>query len=384
MCRQISKPNDGKVKVAIVMHGLQAGGIDKLFADLTHSFDMERVSITYLLAVDKNATQLFEGDVIGDGAEVIHLHDLRKKQLAKWPITMYGALQEYGPFDVVHSNMDVQDGLILKIAKFVGVPARISHAHVPSHKKDHQSMLRRPYLKIMRQWIHRNATMRIACSEEAGRYFYREDPFIILPNGIDLSKFRDARLAHKSNRSSAYRVITIGRMCQEKNPLFILDVFEEIHQQKPEATLTWIGDGIMRDTVVKRVQEKQLTDCVRLMGKQKHVEAFLEGADIFLFPSLYEGFGIAALEAQAAGLECYVSDSVPKMVDCGKCHFLSLDLSAREWAEHIIADVEAGTKTELDEEKLRQFDIRTMAARLTELYTNGAISTEANNVGKTE
>lgn len=384
MRRQISKPNDGKVKVAIVLHGLQSSGGDVLFAHLTHSFDMERVSITFLLAVDKNATQLFEENVIADGAKVIHLHDLRKKQLVKWPITIYRALQEYGPFDVVHANMNVQNGLILKIAKFVGIPARISHAHVSSHLKDHQSMVRGLYLKIMRQLIHKNATMRIACSDEAGQYFYREDPFTILPNGIDLSKFRETRLAHKSNRSNAYRLITIGRMEQSKNPLFTLDVFEEIHQQKPETTLTWVGNGSMRDTLVKHVQEKHLTDCVNFMGQQKHVEAFLDSADIFLFPSLYEGFGLAALEAQAAGLECYVSDRVPQMVDCGKCHFLSLDLSARGWAEHIIADVEAGTKTELDEEKLRQFDLSTMAARLTELYTNGAISAEANNAGKTE
>ncbi len=171
-----------------------------------------------------------------------------------------------------------------------------------------------------------------------------------------------------------YRCITTGRLYPDKNPLFLLDVFEQIHLFKPEAELTWVGTGRMKNELEDLIRKKNIDNCVHLIGEQKHPESFLKEADIFLFPSLFEALGMALVEAQAAGLECYASDRIPRIVDCGKCRFLSLDLSAKEWAERIIADTDTGNKMKLDEDKLRQFDIHTMTHKLSKIYLTGSVN----------
>ena len=80
-------------KVAIVLHGLGANGIDTLFANLSKKWDYEKYEITYLLAVDEDAKQFWEEEVKQNGVKVVHLHDLDKGRLKKWPATLYRALK---------------------------------------------------------------------------------------------------------------------------------------------------------------------------------------------------------------------------------------------------------------------------------------------------
>ena len=376
----VEKSEIRKTRIAIVLHGLQVSGAEVLFAKMSSFFDYESISVTFLLAVDYDNPQFFEETVIKNGASVIHLHDLDRHRVIKWPWTIYRAFKQYGPFDVVHANMDMQSGMIVTMARLAGVPIRICHAHSPAHRNDSVSFFRRCYRQYMRHLVHRNATVRLACSESAGQYFYINDSFTVLPNGIDLKVYRAREAPAVRQPIRGWKIITVGRLAPEKNPFFLLDVFEQIHQKKPEAELIWVGTGRIKDEIKKEIRKKNLSNCIQLLEQQEDVKSLLEQADLFLFPSLYEAFGLSLLEAQAVGLECYVSDRVPNIIDCGKCHFLSLDSSSSEWADYIVADMETGIKTELDEQKLRQFDIRTMATRLTELYTTNNI----NNADKPE
>ncbi len=361
---------DDKKKVAIIVHGLGTAGNDVLFSRLGRCLDTDKLEITYLLATDPDNKQLFEKDVTDSGISVVHLHDLKRMQKLIWPFTMFHAFRTYGPFDVVHANMNLQNGLILKVAHAAAIPVLISHAHTVSHVKDNNSIFRNIYKNVMRKWIHRYSTVRLACSKESGEYYYRTDSFSVLYNGIDLNRF----ISNPGISLGGYRCITTGRLYPDKNPLFLLDVFEQIHLFKPEAELTWIGTGRMKNELEDLIRKKNLDNSVHLIGEQKHPESFLKEADIFLFPSLFEAFGMALVEAQAAGLECYASDRIPRIVDCGKCCFLSLDLSAKEWAERIIADTDTGNKMKLDEDKLRQFDIHSMARKLSKIYLTGSVN----------
>lgn len=357
-------------KIAVVLHGLQPNGTETLLSTLSQFIDPNKVSLTFLLAVDEDDPQPLEEDVKRHGHRVIHLHDLDRRRLFRWPLTLYRAFRQYGPFDGVHANMDMLNGLVLWAAQLAGIPLRICHAHSPAHVRDH-TLARRVYLRLMRSLIRKNATVRLACSKSAGVYFYKNDLFYVLDNSIDLGKFVYFGDKYLDKNKQDVQFMTVGRIVPEKNPFFLLDVFEKIHEKLPKSRLTWVGDGRLRCELENRVRQKGLTRAVRFLGRRTDVAGLMKEADCFLFPSLFEAFGLALLEAQAMELECFASDTIPREVDCGKVAFLSLGLSPEAWAEEILRYIASDRRMELDYEKMHKYDVRIMARRLTKLYQTG-------------
>lgn len=365
-------------RVAVLLHGLCAcNGIEVLFARLSRFIDPEKAELTFLLAVDPGTGQQLEKEITDRGIRVIHLHDTDHGRIFRWPLTVCRALKRYGPFDAVHANMDFINGIILFAARLAGVPMRICHAHAPGSNREQRSLKRKAYYAVMRWLIRHNATIRLACAENAGEFFYAGDRFQVLMNGIEPDRFLRPDPKHGSGQPEPredgdYRFVAAGRFTPEKNPLFLLDVFEAVHRQLPAARLTWAGDGRMLQEVQQKACEKGLQDAVIFTGGRNDIENILTEGDCFLFPSVYEAFGMALLEAQAAGLDCFVSDAVPRTVDCGKCIYIPLKEGADAWADRIIRYLSSGERMELDEGKLRKLDIRNTAEKLTAMYQTGA------------
>ncbi|MBR2669809.1 MAG: glycosyltransferase [Solobacterium sp.] len=350
-------------RIALVLHGLQAyTGTEVMFANLSHYINTEQIHLTFFIAIDPGEPQFLENEVKQSGADVIHLHDLDHFRFLLWPWTLYRAFKQYGPFNAVHANMNLQNGVVLASARLAGIPMRICHAHTSAHNRDHTSLLRRIYRSLMRSLIHRYANVRLACAEDAGLYYYGNDSFTILDNGIELSRFD---YCNSEKRRERTRFIAVGRFAAEKNPFFLLDVFEAVYRKNKNAHLTWVGTGPLQKEIKDQVHRKGLDTAVTFLGQRKDIPELMREADIFLFPSRAEALGLALVEAQAAGLTCYASDRVPKKADCGLCRFLSLDLTAEEWAETILHE---DTFLVQDRKKLERYDIRHMADRLTALY----------------
>ncbi len=357
-----------KKKVAIILHGLSSNGVDTMFANLSSHWDTDRFEMYYFLAVDPDAEQFCEERVRQNGCHVIHLHDLDGIQRLKWSRTLRSVLKEYGPFDVVHSNLSLLSGLNLMIARRAGIPVRIAHVHTFPGKAG--SMAGRLYGLCMRLLLSLNVTCELACSAEAGKAAFGKHDFQGIENGIELDGFLSAgnRKQDREEKQGQYCFATVGRISPDKNPGFLLDVFDSIHRKIPDASLTWVGDGPQRGQIESKAAEAGLQDAVRFLGVRKDVPQILEQCDYFLFPSIHEGFGNALIEAQAAGLECFASDAVPGITDCGGVRFLSLALPAETWAEEIIRHIHSGKQMEPDLQKIKRFDIQHMADKLMNIY----------------
>lgn len=358
-----------KKRVAIVLHGLSANGIETLFANLSDHWDYEKFEIYYLLAVDKGAKPLWEDKVVSNGVKVIHITDLDGRKLLKWPQNLKSALKQYGPFDAIHVNMESLNGIHLNVARKAGINVRICHAHNSSNvaNKGIKGFVKKTYLAKMKKMMHKNATCNLACSDLAGDNFYGKNNYTVIYNGIDLNSFSKT----STNIPNKYPVfITVGRMAEQKNPIFLVDVFNEIVKLIPQAKLIWIGSGSLEGEIKSRVSGYHLDNSVEFLGVISDVYNILPKADYFLFPSLFEGLGNVLIEAQAAGLDCFVSDDdlVPKMADCGKCVFISLEKNAAEWAKIIFEYIKSGKHNEVDQEKLSRFDIKNMARELEKIY----------------
>lgn len=182
-----------KIKVAIVLHGLGAGGISVLFANLAKEWDYDRFDITYFLGVDKGAKQFLGESVEKTKTKVIHITDLDGFKLFKWPFMLYKNLKEYGPFDVIHVNMDMLNGVNLLVGRLAGIDKRVCHAHnsgntIPNGK--FKSLIKDLYIKSMKVLIRIYATDRIACSSVSGEYFFPKLTYKVIFNGIDVPMYR--------------------------------------------------------------------------------------------------------------------------------------------------------------------------------------------------
>ena len=358
-----------KKRIAVILHGLSPNGVETMFAGLSALWDREKFEVHYLLAVDPDAKQYYEDQVIQNGCHVIHLHDLNGLRRLKWAFTLRRTLKEYGPFDVIHSNLSLLSGLNLWIARRAGIPVRIAHVHtIPSKAR---FVIAKIYHACMKPLIAQNATDRFACSEKAGEAAFGSASFQVVENGIDLAGFLNAaeRRRDARDQKKQYRFVTVGRISQDKNPFFLLLVFRNIYRKLPEATLAWVGDGPLRRMAEIKAIELGMRDRIRFLGIRKDIPGILKEYDYFLFPSVQEGFGNALIEAQAAGLDCFVSDAVPEITDCGKVRFLPIGQTAEAWAERITAFIQSGQHMELDLERIERFDINRLAQRLMQTYS---------------
>ena len=226
------------------------------------------------------------------------------------------------------------------VAFLAGVKNRCALAHSPLNSP----FSRYPLYTGLVQWIIKTTHTRLfAVSESAGKSMYGpKNPFTVVSPGIEVDKFafnEKVRLQtrKKLGMENNFIVGNVGRLSSEKNHTFLLDIFKEIHTQNPLARLVIIGEGPLKNELLQKARQLGLENEIFLLGEVLNPSCYYQAFDVFIFPSLYEGLGLVALEAQASGLPCIVSDTVPAEVCV--CNFSRLKLSEPPfvWAQKAIA-----------------------------------------------
>jgi glycosyltransferase involved in cell wall biosynthesis len=259
----------------------------------------------------------------------------------------FRVLRQYGPYDVVHSHVHYFSGYIMALAMLAGVPQRIVHSHSQTLVVDERASLpRRCYVLCTAALIRILATKGIGVCDLAAANLFGVDwrshkKFSVSHLGIDMEPFRvplnrsDVRQALGIDEGD-FVVGHVGRFCEPKNHDFLLDVGAELVKREPRTLLLLVGDGPLRPRIKSKIRRLGLEQRVKLLGVKSDVPRILRGAmDAFVFPSLYEGFPLALIEAQAAGLPCIVSDRFTREATVTKelVTTLSLNDSPAAWAE---------------------------------------------------
>lgn len=188
--------------------------------------------------------------------------------------------------------------------------------------------------------------LRVTCGNEAGKFMFSNKEFEVFPNGIEIDKFKFDE-NHRNEIRNEFNIKNdelvfglIARLAPEKNQLFLLDIFSEILKKESNSKLILVGDGSGRNMVEERIKELGIIDDVILTGARNDAYKFYSALDAFVMPSISEGFGISIAEAQANGLFCFGSDNLDKSTNLtGNVKYISLNLSAREWAEIILKNM---------------------------------------------
>lgn len=360
------------MKICLLNHGLASGGTDSFVMTLATGLIEDGHDVTIAMAVDPDSgLQFRQAEAESLGIKIHKLSDLGGiGAMLHYAKKLYNFLKAE-QFDVFHANMDLFNGVNMFVAWLAKVPVRVCHSHNSKSQYEEQSghhFTVSAYRAIMRKVLWRFSTARCGCSAQAMDYLYCNKwkvdthSFIVF-NGIDLERF-----APKNDRSNNKdkKIITVGRISEQKNPFFIVRVMHALCTIDPEYSLDWVGSGELKDKIEEEIRRCGMEDKIKLFGVRKDVPELLGQASVFLFPSIFEGLGIALIEAQAAGLSCVVSDRVPHEVDVGKCRFLPIDISPERWAEEIITLRD--DKSEIDQEKLNRFDAKYMVKQIEKIY----------------
>lgn len=160
----------------------------------------------------------------------------------------------------------------------------------------------------------------------------------------------------------------VGHFNPAKNHEKLLSVFQEVSRSRENASLLLVGDGELEEDVRKRTESMGLTDRVVFAGAHKDVERYYQAMDVFLFPSRYEGFGMAMVEAQTSGLACVASSVVPDETNVdGRAVYLPLEEEDAVWAKAVL---EAPPRsTEAFDRICRKYQASEVVKDMAEIYS---------------
>lgn len=261
---------------------------------------------------------------------------------------LFLSLLQTRKYHVVHLNL--YQGLSLyycRLAQQAGIPIRIVHSH--------NTALRKSPLKPFKLLVHwassrlfsNAATDFWACSKPAAQFLFppktlQHYGFQMIPNGIDTKQFQfdlQTRTAMRKDLglNDMFVIGHIGRLCDQKNQSFLLEAFAQVLRVRPQSRLLLIGEGPLRQQLENQARKLGISSAVIFYGSSKNIPPLLWAMDVFAFPSTFEGLGIVAIEAQAAGLAVICSEFIPQEAHITpSVHQVPLGAGAAGWAEALL------------------------------------------------
>lgn len=359
---------------------LQAGGISSLILSVCTQMDREKVNFDYLVyrnqeEFDDHRVRKLGGRklIADDTGARNHPEKIFRRFFRTWKI-----LREEKP-EIFHINASSPYECLVGIAgRLAGTKNIILHSHTSQLEK--RGAGQKFFQEIFRLLLPLCGNHYFACSEKAAKFLYGkrlQKKVVYIKNGIRTEKFRfdkktRVKMREDYQTKDALVIGHVGRFCEAKNHSYLLEIFAEIQKKVPKAFLLLIGQGELEEELMSRAVELNLRDSIIHIASTDRVEDFFCMMDVFLLPSLYEGFPIAGVEAQASGLPCVFSSRVTKEAALtDRAYFLSLNRPAAEWAKFVSAA--AGQVSDAREkyaEAVREagYDIQDTAHWLQEFY----------------
>jgi glycosyltransferase involved in cell wall biosynthesis len=228
---------------------------------------------------------------------------------------------------LVHTHMDVADFHGALAARLGGARAVVSTKHAPDEFRSRRTWKRPPFLLLERLAYAMDDAV-IVVSEGLASFLESSEhlprrKMVILGHGVE---FPAAALPRAEERR-ALRLRpfdpllgVVGRLSPEKGHVHLLRALPAIVDAFPGAGLALAGDGPQRRALEEEARRLGMEERVEFLGQRRDVGRFLAALDLFVQPSLYEGFGLSLLEAMAAGLPVVASrvGGIPEIVDDGE------------------------------------------------------------------
>ena len=362
---QSNLKNAQPIRVLQVFASLNRGGAEIMLLTLHKAIDREKVQFDYI-ANETNQEFSLVKDITALGGKVYYVPKYLILNHFKYKNAWKQILRENNQWHIIHAHHTAPAFIFFKIAKKYGTKT-ISHSHIASSNSSLKSMIKIYFRKKMIRF----SDNQFACSHAAGRWMFGKREYFMLKNAVDAKCFAFDNQKRESVRNSLalndYLIFGhFGRFTEQKNHQFLISIFFEINRIHEKSRLLLLGSGPMLEKIRKQVKDSGLSDKVLFMGVRDDIPEFINGLDMFIFPSRYEGLPVTLVEAQANGLPCLVSDRVTKEIKItDNVEFLSLDEPATTWAQRALEMAQANTRVNTTSDIIKAgYDVASNAAWL--------------------
>ena len=316
------------VKVLLCTGEMNAGGAETLIMELLRQ-QTGAVEYTMLIHYAGEKKQgVFDDEIHALGVQMLYIPSVGSAGQKEYTRLLSDINKQYGPFDVIHSHLNGIGGAIMKAAKEAGIKSRIVHCHADITFKGNavNRAKNEALLQLMRKYIDIYANHYWACSPAAAkRLFYQKrlSKAVIIPNVIDVEKYLGTpesatKAKQKFSLENKNIIGAVGRIAPIKNYEWMIRLLKQLKDSGKEYTFVCFGrvvDEAYYNSLLALAKEMQVEKQVKFLGNSTAVAEDIHCFDIAVMPSHSEGFGMAAIEAQAAGIPTIVSTGVPQIVD---------------------------------------------------------------------
>lgn len=376
------------IRVLHVLGGTGLGGAESRIMDLYRQMNRDEIQFDFLVhssAVSgfcedapERKPQFYDEEIRQLGGHIYVLPKFKVYNYLTYRKAVQDFFREHHEFRVVQGHMTSTAGIYLPIAKKCGIPITVAHSRNAGVDKGLKGIATR----FFRRNLVRKADYCFACSELAGTDVFgekamRQGKVKIIHNAVDAGRFtydpqKRGKVRENLGLTDQLVVGHVGRFDYQKNHPYLIDIFAGLCEIRQDAVLLLLGEGPGMESIKEKCHELGITEKVRFLGNRKQPEDYYQAMDIFLLPSFYEGLPGVLVEAQAAGLKCFVSDTVTREARATELvTYLSIKESAGEWAERIDASASYERRDTGQTMRDAGFDVVMQAAAYRKFYQKG-------------
>ena len=328
------------IRIAVVMGKMHSGGKKNLVMEYYRHINRQKIQFDFICDSDSNAIP--EDEIRALGGKVFKITPYQN--ILKNMADMRKIFKE-GHYKIVHGYNNTLNVFAMLAAKQAKVPIRINESiSMGANSGDWKN----GFKKILKPLNKFGATNYMANGETCGKWQFGARMFNsgrvkVFKTVIDASKnLYDPELRNKTRKNLNLKdnlvIGHIGRLTEQKNTLFLIDIFNAIQKIQPNARLLIVGDGNLREKMLKKINEYGIREKVVYLGRTEDIHRLYNAMDCFVLPSIYEGLPVVGVEAETSGLPMFFSTAVPE--ESSPCKdlgfFIDLKLGPQEWAKIIL------------------------------------------------
>jgi len=327
-----------KIHVLHVYRGLYNAGAENLILNIYKNFDRSKYQFDFI--VHREVDSKILGLLKELGSNVYLITDFKLFNLIEYYKSWVIFFKTNTNFDIVHSHMGSTATIYLSIAKRFGL-LTIAHSHSTKKVFNIKSIL----FSIFSFPTRYVSNYFLGCSNDAslsryGKKIVNGDSYRLFYNSIEHDKFLFKNHVRKNVRVKLgldkYKIIGhVGNFVNAKNHVFLVKTYYKIFKKRKDVKLVLVGDGVLKRSIEKLVFKLKMNTHVIFLGSRSDVYDLYNAFDIFVFPSKFEGLGMALVEAQFNGLTTVVSSQIPEEANISNRFIRLNDFTSTVWVKTI-------------------------------------------------
>lgn len=361
-------------RIAVIMGKMHSGGKKNLVMEYYRHIDRTKFQFDFICDADSNAIPKEEIEALGG-----KYYEIAPYKNILRNMSQMRNICKQNNYKIMHGYNGTMNVFAMMVGKQCRIPFRINESISMGHKSDKKTVLK----NILKSFTGIGSTHYMANGEVCGKWQFGNEVFdsgkvAVFKTIIDTQKHDyDFELRKKTRTefdlTESIVFGHIGRLTEQKNTLFVIEIFNEIAKLEKKAKLLIIGDGNLREKMLARIDEYGIKDKILYLGRREDIDQFYNAMDCFLLPSLYEGLPVVGVEAETCGLPVFFSTEIPE--ESSACddlgHFISLDKGAKIWAKEAIECARENMpirRGRIEEVKAAGFDSVAEGKRLGDYY----------------